>query len=347
MKELTINDIAKEAGVSIATVSRVISGVVNVSEHTRNRVKEVIKKYNFELNSIAQSLSNKRTLTIGVIILDINNLFFSEIIKGINEVAMENNYDILLANSNYSEELELHNIKNFIKRKLDGILITPVSTCKSEGIELLIEKKIPFFTMNCRMNDSEINYITTDNFYGAYLATNYLIKLGHSKIALLNGSAFQGFIERKEGYRKALLEHNIDYSEELVLGYICSNKEDGYILTKRLLSSSKKLTAIFASNDMMAIGAMEAILETGRKIPDDISLIGFDNLSICKNLRVPLTTINQPKYEQGKLAAASLINLINNYNYKGLEGNNRLEYLCHLIIKPELVIRDSCKSIIV
>jgi len=342
MKEITINDIAKKANVSISTVSRVISGYEHVKKSTKDRVEKVIKEYNFELNFIAQGLSRKKTLTIGVIVLDINNLFFSDIVKGINEVAMKNNYDVLLANTNFQEDIEIHYIKAFIRRNIDGILITPVSGYGSESMKLLIRKKIPFFVMNYSISNSEINYITTDNYAGAYIATNYLIKLGHTKIGFIMGLGFQGIISRMEGYKKALLENGIKFSEKLVIkGSKGINREDGYILTKKLLSSEEKITAIFTGNDMMAIGAMQAIFDSGKKVPEDISLIGYDNLNICNDLRVPLTTINQPKYEQGKLAVTNLINLINN---KGKEG---IGYSSHLIIKPELIIRDSCKKLTV
>jgi LacI family transcriptional regulator len=334
-KNITIADIAQEANVSTATVSRVISGTTRVKDTTRERVEAVIRKYDYEINSIAQSLTKKKTHTIGVIVLDINNLFFSEVIKGINEVAREHEYDVFLANTDFEEERELHFTKAFIRRNTDGILISPVAE-NSEGIRLLNKKKIPFFVLNCRINNPDINYVTNDNIAGAYLATDYLISLGHREIAFLHGYKIQGFIERLKGYKKALKENNIAYSDKLVFGY-GENDEDGLRLTKDLLSSKQSFSAIFASNDMMAIGAMEAIYESGKRIPDDISLVGYDNLSITKNLKIPLTTINQPKFEQGKLAAESLMSLINE--------NTSVGYSSHLIMKPELVIRDSCRKL--
>ena len=328
---ITINEVAKEAKVSKGTVSRVLNNSPLVKEETKKRVNKIIKKLNYEPNFNAQSLITKKTKTIGLIIEDINNPFFSLIAKGIEEIARIKKYNIFLCSTNYSKQIEKQYLSMILRRRVDGIVITPIDS-ESANIRSLKESKTPFVMINSWSKDKDVNYIVNDNFRGAYKAVSHLIELGHKEIAFINGPRIQGCHERLKGYRKALKDTKIKYSSDLIIENV-SNNDEAYKKTKDFLALNKSITAIFAVNDLVAIGAMKAIFDMNYRVPDDFSIIGYDNIEFSSILRVPLTTIDQQIYEQGEMGCEQLIKLIEaKNNYKPVR----------ITIEPELIIRKTC-----
>jgi len=334
LKKLTINDVAREAKVSKGTVSRILNNSRLVKTETRNRVLNIIEKLNYEPNYLAQSLSTKRTYTLGLVLEDISNPFFSAIAKGVDDVARKNNFGVLLYSTNYDEIIEKQYILSSFKRRIDGIIITPVKP-ESKNVKLISSKNVPFILINCWSHKDGISYIVSDNFKGAYIAVDYLVKLGHKRIAYIGGPNIQGCNERFRGYKKAIEDGGISFLKSLVTGPSVSSY-DGYVQTKKLLKANKEITAIFAINDFVAIGVMKAIFDMHLKVPDDISIIGYDDIDICSMLRVPLTTVNQLEDQQGTIACEQIIKLIETKDlYNPIK----------MVIEPRLVIRESCKKI--
>ena len=333
-KKITINDIAEKAKVSKGTVSRVLSDSPLVKTETRERIKKIIKKNGYEPNYIARSLAIKRTYTLALILQDITNPFFSAIAKGVDDTARKYNFNVILCNTNYNKETEKQYISMVLRKRVDGIIITPVDV-DLDNIKLIETGKLPFFILNSWSDRNEINYIVGDNYKGAQMAMNYLIEIGHRKIAYIKGPHIQGCEERLEGYKKTLKDNCINISNNLVIG-TAYNSHDGYKLTKKLIETEKGITAIFAINDIVAIGAMKAIFDNNLRIPDDISLVGYDDIDISSMVRVPLTTINQQESMQGIIACEQIIKLI--------ETNKSSESI-RIVIKPKLIIRKSCRRI--
>jgi len=329
----TIRDIAKKSGVSISTISRVINNKSRVSERTRKRVLDVVKEFNYEPNNIARSLAKKKTNTIGVILEDILNPFFSEIAKGITETLKEKNYTMFLTDSNFEEEVELELTKTLLRNKVDGIIIALMND-KAKSLDLLKKRNIPFFSINCRAVRKKFDWVATDNFKGGYIATKYLLDLGHQKIMHIKGSDDQPSHDKYRGFRKAILDSNLKLSDQIIISGKARTSKDGKELIKKYIGKNglhSLPSAIFAVNDDTALGILEILLKEGLKVPEDISIIGYDDIYIADY--IGLTTIRQEKYRMGEIAASELL--------KKLE-NNEKDIIKQLSIEPKLIIRRSC-----
>lgn len=330
---VTIKDIAKQASVSINTVSRALNGKPDVNEETKKRIIEIAKRLNYVPNFLAKGLVTKNTKTIGVIISDNSNPFFAKIIKGIEDFARSEGYSIILCNTDEEYEKEEDAIYLLQQKQVDGFLITLTSTQK-ERIDVLKLKRaeIPFVLLNRHMDNIMTDYVINDNIYGAYIAINHLVKLGYKRIGYISGPPqISSVRERLEGYRKALFENNIEFDNSLIKE---SNlkMEDGTILMRELLELENLPTAVFTYSDFLAIGVLKAIKEAELKIPEDIALVGYDDIEFSAFLEVPLTTVHQPRYRIGEKGARILINRIEGKGSKDLQ---------QIILKPELVIRKS------
>lgn len=338
VKELTIKDIAKIAGVSTMTVSRVINNERYVKTDTKDRVLQTISEYGYEPNFFAKSLKSKKSKTIGLIIGDIENPYYSRLAKGVIDIAEASDYNIIVCNSNYNAKLSEKYVNMLIKKGVDGVLIATVDV-NNELINKLNKRDIPFVLITRKLDIPAINYITADDYLGGRIAAEYLASLGHKKIYFLKAANVWGSNERIRAFADVLKENNIYYDDSYFSDYL-ENLEQSYSATKKFLSEekSKSFTAIIGGNDFLAIGAMEAIIESGLNIPEDISLIGYDNLNITAILKVPLTTVKQPKLRFGELATERIIHMIED------RDETRL-YPQKLVINPELVIRKSCRKI--
>jgi len=319
-KKSTIYDVAKIAGVSPSTISRVMNTPEIVAEDTRQKVANAVKELAYIPNMMAANMPRRRTNYIGLIIPDITNIFFSNLVRGVQDVCEKHGYGVLVVNSDDSQEKEGRYLKLLYSRRVDGIILT-VAGYREEDFreeELFLLKKL-----NVVLIDREINGLTTpivkvNNFAGAYSAVKYLLKMGHKKIMYLAGiEGTKTNQERKKGYLAALKEAHISWKKELTADFHLEAAYQKIMYYWPLLKSSDEFpTAIFAANDLMAIGALKAFAQLKVRIPEEVSIMGFDNIPFSDCTTPPLTTINQPTYRMGQKAVETLIKLINKKEIK-------------------------------
>lgn len=335
-KGVTIYTISRELGLSPSTVSRALRGSPLVKEETREKVLNLSKSLGYISNFTAKSLRSGKSYTVAVLSDDITNPFFALMMKGIEDVLIKRHYNIILGNIENDLDKALRYFNILTQRAIEGVIyINP----EGKGTRYLQKTEISpiVFAYTSPPFQTLIPSVIPDNLYGGYIATEYLIGLGHRRIAILVGPLdFQASIDRLEGYKKCLLDHNIEIDLSLIRYCESWEQESGYSQMKDLLSSRDLPTAVIAGNDLIAVGAMDAIREIGLNIPKDISIIGYDNRDICNYIRPRLTTIDLSLVQIGRKSAELLIDLIDG---KTLDG--------HLIfkIKGELIIRDSCAMV--
>lgn len=328
---VTIRDIARLADVSTTTVSRIINNKpYAASEATTKKVLEIIEEMNYKPNPLARGLITKKTKTIGLIIPDIANPFFPEIARGVEDIANKMGFNVFLCNTDDDLKKERKYIDALREKYVDGIILTVASDPRYEHIAELEKSEIPIVMMDRQVGHEEGKCVFIDNLEGGYLATRHLIDLGHKRIGCITGPLkTKGAIDRYKGYEKALMEKGIEIDKNLVVE---SNYkiEGGMEATKKLLHH-KDLTAIFVCNDTMAYGAYKELKRKGYKIPEDMSIVGFDNIYLSQMLEKELTTVCQPTYKMGVAAAEMLIKVID-----GKKINKK-----QLCFKPELIVRKS------
>ena len=275
----------------------------------------------------------KKTKSIGLIIPDVRNPFFTDLARGAEDIANERGYSIFFCNTDDDFKKEIKYIKTLIEKQVDGIALAGAAV-RNKEYEEKMNIKIPIVSLDRDVYfKGIIGKIGVDNFSGAYDAVNHLIKLGHRKIMFLSGQLnIKLSMDRLDGYKKALSDNNIEYNKELVVVGRYSN-DFGYESIRKI-TIDKDVTAIFCANDLIAIGAMKALKEKGINIPDDISIVGFDDINIASLVTPSLTTIRQPSYDIGYMAIESLINILEGKK----NSNNNIE------IKLELIIRESTKK---
>ena len=331
MGSLTLKDVAKVAGVSYATVSRALSGSSEIGEKTRQRVLKLCEEMGYTPNSVARSMVMKRTNIIGLILASIDNPFMSELTVHLEIYARKRGYNLMVCNSSYNQKQERDVFRLLLSRKVDGIIILPISHGSHESLKSLTAQ-VPTVFVSENMQDLPENYISIDNTQGMQIATEYLYSLGHRKILYL-GARKKSVTHslRVEGYistcRKLGIEPKIIESS-----YPRSSHEFGYLLARDYFSEAHDETAILCASDALAIGVMHAAYEKGIRIPQDLSLMGFDNISFASLPTIDLTTINQPKQELATLAMDMLVSHID-----GTEP----DFTCKLV-SPSLVVRGSC-----
>lgn len=330
-KNATIKDIAKELGLSATAVSRALNNRGGISEETRQKVIEVAKKLNYKPNIVAKSLKLNKTKTIGVVVADSSQYFFAKVIKGIENTATKEGYNIILCNTDSDAEKEKKAINVLINKRIDGIVLASSMLTKTEHIRYLNDTGVPYIFLIRRSEYEGADYVVNDNVLGAYLMTSYLLRAGEGKIHFLNmteGSPSSK--DRLDGYLKALEEKGMTCDPSLI-HYMKPEVEDGYAVMRQILDKGEKVETVFCGCDVISVGAMEAIFERGYRIPEDIRVAGYDDIDFSAYLRTPLTTVSQPKYTIGSLGVETLLNKI----------RNKTEEVQHVILKPSLVIRQS------
>lgn len=321
-----IKEVAKLAGVSISTVSNAISGKKGVSDALRQRVLDACEKLDYHTNPIASGLRGSRIKSIGVIITTLDCIFFTQILKGIQDAANSVGYNVTIYQSESILEKEKECIQNLLKNKTDGIILrTCADTTKDDELKHLLgisnlkigDKKIPVVLLERGLSGSNFDAVAVNNFQAAYDAVNYLVESGYKKIAHIEGPpGIEMCRQRKEGYLKALSDNHIDFNPEIVKQGDFSPMA-GYSSMREIMQNSET-TAVFASNDQMAIGAIKAIKEFGKRIPEDIAAVGFDNLFISSIISPTLSTVHVPKYQMGKESFEMLYhNIMNNTHGEG------------------------------
>lgn len=334
---VTIREVAKLAGVSISTVSRALSGKVFVGPETKDRVMQVVKELNYQPNYMATGLKSGKSNTIGLIIPDISNLYYPKIIKSIENNAAQKGYSLLLCDSGERVEKEMEALETLKKRSVDGV-IAIAATDETTHFMALQEEKIPVVMAN-RLFDQEISCITNDNRWGGYIMVRYLLEQGHKNIVcMVRNLTGQIYRERYQGCVEAFREYGItDLDSRFIIG--AETIGDANRLARERLSGPNRPTAIFAVTDMMAIGIYGAAGECGLRIPQDVSVAGFDNIYISQYMFPPLTTFEQPVDQIGSRAVKSLLRQI---DVKGKAAKVKVK---KEIIKGEIVERDSIKSL--
>jgi len=330
MKYITLKMVAERAGVSVNTASRAINNKLDINKETKKRILKVAQELGYVRNDTAVALRTKKTGTIGVVIADNRNPFYAEVLNGMEVAARGKNYHIILANTQRDYRKEEEAINLLLAKRVDGLLITPVQD-RDDDIKNLIEANIPFVVVGRDFENIEVDAVYNDEVKGGFLATEYLIKKGHKKIALINGFLYKSPAKgRLEGYKKALNKYRIPLDNSLIsVGDI--NIEDGYERTKQMLEKILDFTAIFAYNDMMAFGSMQAIKEKGLRIPEDIGLIGYDDILFSSLISPALTTIRLKKQELGVKSVKLLFSRIN--------GNRKKTK--KVMLGVELVVRET------
>lgn len=323
-----IQDVAQVAGVSVATVSRFFNDNSAVSLKTRKKVEEAIKQLNYEPSVLARNLRKTESRLLLVLIPKISNPFYSEIINGIQDIAVNNRYNILLCETDSNPERE-DIYFNLLRNKMaDGIITMDPAVQVDSLIELA--ESHPIIQCSEYAVESGIPYVTIDHESAAYQAVRHLIQLGHKEIALINSDEkFLYSRKRESGYRRALEKHEIPLNKEWIVR--CEELEfiNGQLAMRKILGGNKRPTAVFAVSDLLAIGALKELHHVGLRVPNDVALIGFDKISFSNMTYPALTTVAQPMYEMGKISAKMLIDKI-----KGKEVEN-------VILDYELVIRES------
>ena len=332
---MTISDIAKLANVSKSAVSIVLNNKKGVSEKTRKKVLDTIKKYNYNPNHIAQSLAAKETKSIGLIIKEIDNPYFSKVMKGVYDECSKLGYSVLLGSSELSEDKESEIINALLGKRVDGLLISPLQSEESDYSYLisLLNEDYPLVILG-EVKNYSTNIVDIDNFQAAYDAVSYLIKLGHTAIAHFAGPVHSTHGQKRlEGYKQALIDNNIPINSNYIIP-VEPYTPHGFKAGKELFSGkTQRPTAVFCYNDLVAIGLIDALLELKIKVPEKVSVIGFDNIDFGKYVKIPLTTIQMPAYEIGKSAANLLIKQIADSS-GGLKQK--------LILGHKLIERNSC-----
>lgn len=328
----TIRDVAKKAGVSYTTVSRVLNNKNEITEETRKRVQEAMDELGYAPNPIARSLATNQTHELGFIVSDITNPFLADVARGIQRYAWEYGYSVTIIMTDSNQEMELEAIKFLIDRRADGIIITPPET-DANNFEILKQAKKGhrFVLIGRHVEHENVSFVSTSTATGEYNATKYLISLGHRRIAHIQASLRMGYGRGKvSGYKKALEEAGIPFDPHLVVPSGFLSIEYGEKACEELLKLPQIPTAITATNDLVAIGALNAIKNAGLRVPDDISVVGFDDIIYAKNTRPPLTTVSQPALRLGTIAAHTL-----------LQSMQSKPYEKETILDCELVVRES------
>ncbi len=315
---VTIYDVAREAGVSMATVSRVINGSANVKPSTRKKVLRVIEELGYRPNAVARGLASKKTTTIGVILPDISSAFFAELARGIEDIANMYHYNIILSNSDQNLDKELKLINNLLEKQVDGLLFLGGNVTEDHR-RIFTTSPIPIVLVATADPKHELPSVRIDLKKASYDAVSFLLGKGHTRIAFLSES-FQNAMGRAryEGYVEALKEYQVPVNENLIME-IYPTYEMALKGTKTLLSLSVPPTAIFAANDEIAVGAIHSIQDQGLKVPQDIEVVGFDNTRIAEMVRPMLTSVVQPMYDIGAVSMRLLTKLINQEEIQNME----------------------------
>lgn len=329
----TLKEVAEKANISITTVSRVINDPEKVKPKTRERVRLAMEALHFQPNRVAQRLrgTKGRSKLLGLIIPEIQNQFYSSIVRGIEDIAYRKNYAVILCNSDENPEKEKFYLETLRSESVDGIILPPVHD-SSETIEELMKSGIPLICFDRKLTSHSVDTVVIDNEKGGYTATRHLLDLGHRSIAVVTSmQTLSSFDDRLKGYSKALKEEGIPIDEKLIMRGDHTSPEAGKELTHALLKLEPVPTALVVMNNQLTLGAIEALNESEYTIPDDVSIVGFDDLPWTKAISPPLTVMRQPGYEIGQRVAELFFQRIKDPKRKRVE----------IVMESELIVRKS------
>jgi len=304
----TIHDVAKLAGVAPITVSRVINNSGYVSDKTREKVQAAISELGYVPNILARSLRSKRTNTIALVFTDITNPFFTIMARGVEDTASFAGFNVIICNTDESQEKEDNYILLLLQKQVDGILLVPAGS-NTKSIKVIHEQDTPLVILDRRVSSSNVDIVRGDSEGGAYQLTKYLIDLGHRRIAIISGPCNVSTAEdRLLGYKRAMEEFGL--KENIISYYGSFSQTSGNDLTRKVFSQSPQPTALFTANNLMAIGALQALQDIGLKVPEDVALVSFDDIPENLTAFPFMTVVKQPSYEMGRRATELLISRI-------------------------------------
>jgi len=333
----TIVDVAKLAGVSTTTVSHILNGTRYVSDELKERVQKAIDELGYRPNSLARGLRKGESKTIGLIVPDNSNPFFADMLRQIERIGYANGYSVILCNTDGDTEKETCYTNVLIAQHVDGIIFISTTSSVEPLEELINSNEIPVIIIDRDIDLKATDVILVDNFQGGYDATQYLISLGHSRIACITGpSMVTASADRVHGYIKAMQDASLPIGEDWVItgNFHVDGGEEGI---RRILQMDPRPTAVFACNDMMALGVLRGLRNSGLSVPGDLSLIGFDDISLASIVSPALTTISQPIDQISAKAIELLFNRI--HKQKNEYSNERI------VLPTKLIVRDTCMKL--
>lgn len=335
---ITIKDIAKQTGVSHSTVSRALSGNSLISEETTRRIRKAAKEMGYQPHAAARSLKTNQTKVIGVIVNSIDDPFFSEILFGIEDAAQSAGYSLFIASSQYDPEREQRIVQTMMEQRTDGVIICSSSFSADKGRQLLAVG-FPIVVVNYKAQENFDYSIYHDDVDGSQQITRHLLDLGHEKIAYLgNSRSGRTSSDRLSGFKKEMKKAGLQVPAEYFFEVDGSDPELGKIGLNYFMRRSAPPTAIICFNDMVAIGVLQACREQNIRVPEDLSVTGFDNITFSAYTSPPLTTLDQPKYSIGNEAAELLLDLLNQKTDHSIQANREK------VLKGNLLVRNSTSS---
>lgn len=334
---ITIKDIAKALGLSTSTVSRALRGSYEISSETKKLVIEYAEQYNYRPNPIALSLKERRSRSIGVVVCEIANNFFSQAINGIESIAYNRGYHVIISQSHESYDREVVNVEHLASRSVDGLLVSlSTETDHIEHFKTLHEKGFPIVFFDRITDEIDTYKVVVDNYKGAYDATQHLIDAGYTNIAHLASSPHLSIsIERLNGYKAALTDNGIAVNDSYIKycshgGMIYAELEEA---VKELVNLKDRPDAIFSAGDRLTLSCLTALKSIGIKIPGDMAVVGFSNSTLVELISPSLTAVKQPAFEMGQVATELLIKLI--------ESKRPVTEFEKVVLQTEIFIRDS------
>jgi LacI family transcriptional regulator len=329
---VTIKDVAREAGVSVGTASQALRTIPAVREETRRRVVAVAQRLRYQPSALARGLVTRRTHSIGLLISDIANPFFIRAVRAVEDVAQENGYNVILCNTDEDPAKETQYLRVLMEKRVDGIILATTAG-SLQAVRDVRWRRIPLVLFDRELPRVPTDTVKVDSVFGGRLATDHLLSLGHTRIAIIHGPVVRSTgAERLQGYLDALRTAGV--RRDPVLIREGNFKQDsGRDLARQLLDVSPPPTALFCTNNLMTVGALQTLQERGVRIPSDLSLVGYDDMEWWTLTHPPLTTVGQPVYDLGREAMRLLLGQI---------GANRRQRPQRVILKPELLTRESC-----
>lgn len=333
--KITIYDIAKKLEITAATVSRALNDNPKISVATRKLVLETAAKMNYKQNQLAQALRSGKSNNVGVIVPRIDTNFFGANIRGIEEVLRAHKYNVIICQTHEDEEQEIENLNALLNAQVDGIIISITNKSKENEkiLKRIIAKNVPLIFFDRRKSVDGVSSVTIDDYKAGYIATQHLIDQGCDKIAHLSGDqSLEIYENRFKGYKQALLDNNLELNEDYII-LTKSKVEEGVLAVKKLLELENTPNAIFSSSDFAALGAIQELKEQGKRIPEDVCVVGFGNEPFTKFMELTISTVDQSPLEMGRVAANVFLEQIKNTDNIKIEKK--------VVLSPVLQIRNS------
>jgi DNA-binding LacI/PurR family transcriptional regulator len=335
----TLGDVAQRAGTSVATAGRALGGYGKIAATTRDRVVAAAQQLNYHPNALARSMKQRFTFTIGLIVGNICNSFFARIVRAVETTVMRYGYKVIVCDADESIENELDHARTLLEHRVDGIIVSPTTSVTGEisrATKEIYGGKIPTVFIDRALQGARIPTVVSDNVPAAQEATTHLIRLGHRRIGVVVGrKTLHSMTRRIDGYQRALGEDRIPFDASLVVDGVEVGVEAGYRATKQLLERKRRPTALIVMNNLLVIGALNAIKEKGLTIPGDVALIGWDDFDAAPHLQKPLTVVEQPADAMGSIAAEQLMKL---------QSAETMDPFLHIVLKSTLIVRESSEK---